>query len=52
MRFVASRSRLRRVRCEIVNTQISAYYNVARPDFAANWQIRAQLQLMFPKDLL
>jgi hypothetical protein len=32
-----------------VNTQISAYYNVIRPDFGANWQIRAQVQLMFPK---
>jgi hypothetical protein len=32
-----------------VNTQISAYYNVARPDFGANWQIRAQVQFMFPK---
>ena len=32
-----------------VNTQISAYYNVARPDIAANWQLRAQVQLMFPK---
>jgi hypothetical protein len=32
-----------------VNTQISAYYNVVRPDFAANWQIRAQMQFMFPK---
>ena len=32
-----------------VNTQLSAYYNVARPDYAANWQIRAQVQLMFPK---
>ena len=32
-----------------VNTQLSAYYNVARPDFQANWQIRAQVQLMFPK---
>jgi hypothetical protein len=32
-----------------VNTQISAYYNVARPDYGANWQIRAQVQLMFPK---
>jgi hypothetical protein len=32
-----------------VNTQISAYYNVVRPDFGANWQIRAQMQLMFPK---
>jgi len=32
-----------------VNAQISAYYNVVRPDFQANWQIRAQVQLMFPK---
>ena len=32
-----------------VNSQLSGYYNVARPDFAPNWQIRAQIQLMFPK---
>jgi hypothetical protein len=32
-----------------VNTQISAYYNVVKPDFGANWQIRAQMQFMFPK---
>ncbi len=32
-----------------VNTQISAYYNVVKPDFGANWQIRAQVQLLFPK---
>jgi len=32
-----------------VNTQFGAYYNVARPDFAPNWQIRLQAQLMFPK---
>jgi hypothetical protein len=32
-----------------VNTQLSAYYNVERPDFAANWQIRTQVQFMFPK---
>jgi hypothetical protein len=32
-----------------VNSQLSAYYNVVRPDFGANWQIRAQIQLMFPK---
>lgn len=32
-----------------VNTQLSGYYNVVRPDFGANWQIRAQVQLMFPK---
>jgi hypothetical protein len=32
-----------------VNTQVSAYYNVVKPDFGPNWQIRAQVQLMFPK---
>ena len=32
-----------------VNTQISAYYNVVRPDYGPNWQIRAQVQFMFPK---
>jgi len=32
-----------------VNAQISGYYNLVRPEFGANWQIRAQVQLMFPK---
>jgi len=32
-----------------VNTQISGYYNVVTPDGGADWQLRAQLQLMFPK---
>ena len=32
-----------------VNTQLSAYYNAVTPDDGANWQIRAQVQLMFPK---
>lgn len=32
-----------------VNTQLSAYYNVVRPDDGPNWQIRAQVQFMFPK---
>ena len=32
-----------------VNTQINMFYNVARPDYAPNWQVRAQIQLMFPK---
>jgi len=32
-----------------VNTQLSAYYNVVTPDHGADWQIRAQVQLMFPK---
>jgi hypothetical protein len=32
-----------------VNSQISAYYNIEKPEFGADWQIRAQVQLMFPK---
>ena len=32
-----------------VNSQIAAYYNVEKPEFGADWQIRAQIQLMFPK---
>jgi hypothetical protein len=32
-----------------VNTQLSAYYNVATPEFGAKWQLRFQVQLMFPK---
>ena len=32
-----------------VNTQLSAYYNVETPDNGADWQLRVQVQLMFPK---
>jgi len=32
-----------------VNMQLSAYYNVITPDNGPDWQIRAQVQLMFPK---
>jgi hypothetical protein len=32
-----------------VNTQIGGYYNVVHPDDGANWQLRVQVQLMFPK---
>lgn len=32
-----------------VNTSLAAYYNVVKPDFGPNWQVRAQVQLMFPK---
>jgi len=31
-----------------VNTQIQGFYNAVRPDFAANWQLRAQVQFLFP----
>ncbi len=32
-----------------VNAQLGAYYNVVHPDDGAAWQLRAQLQFMFPK---
>jgi hypothetical protein len=32
-----------------VNTQLGAYYNVIKPDNGANWQLRAQVQFLFPK---
>lgn len=32
-----------------VNAQISGYYNVVTPDNGADWQLRAQVQFMFPK---
>jgi hypothetical protein len=31
-----------------VNMQLAAYYNVAHPKDVGNWQLRAQLQLLFP----
>ena len=32
-----------------VNMQLSTYYNVITPDDGPDWQIRAQVQFMFPK---
>jgi hypothetical protein len=32
-----------------LNAQVGAYYNVVHPDDGANWQLRIQLQVMFPK---
>jgi hypothetical protein len=32
-----------------VNTQIGAYYNAIRPDIGPEWQIRFQIQLLFPR---
>jgi hypothetical protein len=31
------------------NAQVSAYYNVEKPVSGADWQLRLQLQLLFPK---
>ncbi|MDX2474355.1 MAG: neuromedin U [Candidatus Krumholzibacteria bacterium] len=32
-----------------MNGQVSAYYNVETPEFGSDWQLRVQLQLLFPK---
>jgi hypothetical protein len=32
-----------------INTQLQAFYNVERPDLAADWQLRFQFQFLFPK---
>jgi len=32
-----------------VNTSLAAYYNAVKPDLGPNWQIRFQVQLLFPK---
>jgi hypothetical protein len=32
-----------------VNGQVSAYYNVEKPKFGADWQLRLQLQFLFPE---
>ncbi|NJD31054.1 MAG: neuromedin U [Gammaproteobacteria bacterium] len=32
-----------------VNSQIAAYYNVETPEYGADWQLRVQVQFMFPK---
>jgi hypothetical protein len=32
-----------------MNTQIAAYCNVETPDYGPDWQLRFQVQFMFPK---
>lgn len=32
-----------------VNAQLGAYYNVVRPDIGPEWQVRAQIALLFPR---
>ena len=38
-----------RIGTQPMNASLSTYYNVEKPDFGADWQIRAQLQFLFPK---
>lgn len=32
-----------------INIQAGAYYNVEKPEFGADWQLRLQATFMFPK---
>jgi hypothetical protein len=32
-----------------VNAQVQAFYNVEKPEFGPDWQLRLQLQFLFPK---
>jgi hypothetical protein len=32
-----------------LNAQLQAFYNVVRPDNTAEWQLRVQLQFLFPR---
>ncbi len=32
-----------------VNTQLQAFYNAKTPEFGPDWQLRAQVQFLFPK---
>ena len=32
-----------------VNAQVSAYYNVEKPEYGPDWQLRLQMQFLFPK---
>lgn len=32
-----------------INSQLSAYYNVEKPEFGPDWQLRVQVQFLFPK---
>jgi hypothetical protein len=38
-----------RVGKQPLNAQVSAYYNVEKPESGADWQLRLQLQMLFPK---
>jgi hypothetical protein len=32
-----------------INTSLQGYYNVEKTEFGADWQLRIQIQLLFPK---
>jgi hypothetical protein len=38
-----------RVGTQPINVQLAAYGNVAKPEFAPDWQLRFQIRFLFPK---
>ena len=38
-----------RISDQPLNGQVSAYANVVKPDFGPDWQLRLQLQFLFPR---
>jgi hypothetical protein len=34
---------------QAMNAQVQAFYNVEKPEFGADWQLRLQLQFLFPR---
>ena len=47
--FGAGFGKIFRIGKQPMNASLATYYNVEKPDFGADWQIRAQLQFLFPK---
>ena len=41
--------KLFRVGTQPINVQLAAYGNVAKPEFGPDWQLRFQIQFLFPK---
>jgi hypothetical protein len=40
--------KLFRVGTQPINVQLGAYGNVAKPEFGPDWQLRFQIQFLFP----
>jgi hypothetical protein len=41
--------KLFRLGTQPINVQLAAYDNVAKPEFGPDWQLRFQIQFLFPK---
>jgi len=47
--FGAGAGKIFRLGKQPMNFNMAAYYNIIKPDFGPDWQLRFQLQFMFPK---